>query len=222
MEKDYPGSNIELINMLPSDTWSMKNGLTQNHPAVDWDHYLDEIEKVKIAFRPKISAIREWINAAPDHALYERTVKHAKYVEKHVTRDYIDFSARFRLAVEGDKHQFSFVTKASPETGFSIDFDDDDPVDQTLYIPQEIWAAVLDGRLTWNIIQWVGEAEQHVDYRQDMGRFWFWMEYHIDLNSKNPQYILEPRLYPDLERPIDANRGVFKMEDEWSLSWLKN
>ena len=58
-------------------------------------------------------------------------------------------------------------------------------------------------------------------YRPELGRFWFWMENHIDLNSsQTPQVLLEPRLYPHLDELVDPNKGAFEVPGEWSLPWL--
>ncbi len=220
IEQDYADRDVEVVTMLPSDTWSVASGHTRHHPPIDWDNYLDEIARVQHALRPRIDGIRQWIDAAPREDLEARSRAHTERVERWITRDFINFSGRFRLQVEADP-AFGFVLKASPEEGFRIDWDDRDPVDQTLYLPEAIWAAVLDGRLTWNIIQWVGQCEQHVPYRPELGRFWFWMENHIDLSSsQTPQVLLEPRLHPHLDELVDPNKGVFEVPGEWSLPWL--
>jgi hypothetical protein len=130
----------------------------------------------------------------------------------------IDFSARFRHTIEGEGHHFSFVMKATPEAGFDIDWNDEAPVNQTLYVPARIWAAVLAGKLLWTDIQWNGKAEQHDEFRYDFARFWYWIEYHISLNQKQIQAVMEPGLYPDL-KPIDPSRGVFPQSGEWTVPW---
>ena len=116
--------------------------------------------------------------------------------------------------VEGWEQPISFVLKADPTSGFMIDWDDDGPVDQTLYVPAREWAAVLEGRMLWTDIQWNGEADQHVEFRYDIARFWYWLEYYVAANTKQPQVILEPALYPN--RPeVDVSMGVFPMDGEW-------
>jgi len=88
-------------------------------------------------------------------------------------------------------------------------------VDQTLYVPERIWAAVLEGKLLWTELQWNGLAEQYVEFRNDIARMWYWIEYYVGLNNKSVQAIIEPRLYPHIDKPIDPSRGVFPMPGEW-------
>lgn len=209
LQKDYPNRDIELLLFHPSDTWTMEGGLKKNHPEVDWENYLDEIKKVKERFQPKINEIDSWIEKSDRSNLYERSRAYTENVFRNITRDYIFFAARFRICIEGENSNFSFVTKVDYKSGFSIDWSDTGPVDQTLYVREAIWASILDGKLMWNIIQWTAQAEQHVPYREDMGRFWFWMEYHIDLNNKVPQVIIEPVLHPEISERVRPQYGVF-------------
>lgn len=211
LEKDFPDRDIELLLFLPSDTWTIQGGMKKNHPGVDWSNYLLEVKKIKEQYQPKISAIDSWIEASDRKNLLDRSKMHTANVQKNITKDFIFFAARFRIAVEGPNSNFSFVTKVDVDNGFRIDWEDSKAVDQTLYVPESIWASILEGKLMWNIIQWVAQAEQHVTYREDMGRFWFWMEYHIDLNNKVPQVLIEPGLHPKVEQVVRPQYGVFEL-----------
>ncbi len=221
VKENYPGT--ECVTMSPSDCWDIKNGIKRNHPAIDWENYLGEIQKVKTKFSPKIKKIRDWINDSSKENLLERSKQHLAIVEKWITRDYIDFEAVFKISIEGKNSNFGFYFKSSLNEGFQIKWglDRNIAVDQILHVPEDIWAAILDGKLTFDIIQWTAKAEQPNGYRSDMGRFWFWLEYHVDLNSKNPQFILEPKLYPHIDNPVRPNLGVFESENDWDMSWLK-
>mgnify|MGYP000132331066 CR=1 FL=1 len=133
-----------------------------------------------------------------------------------MTQNDIAFSMRFREVIElenGDS--FNFVLKVSPQTGFIIDWDDNEPVAQTLYIKEWVWAAILAGKLLWTDVQWLAEADQHEDYTLAIGQFWFWLESGIALNNKNVQAYIEPKLHPHISKPIDPQRGVFPMPGEW-------
>lgn len=224
VEKNYPETNC--FSMYPSDKWSPSSGLKRNHPEIDWDNYLDEIEKVKTKFKAKIQHIRNWINDSSREDLLAKTKLHLEIIKNNITRDYIDFSAVFRISIEGDNSNFSFFLKSTIENGFEILWDENalknETIDQILHVPEEIWASILNGKLTFNIIQWASKAEQPNGYRLDMGRFWFWLEYHVDLNSKNPQCILEPKLYPNLLEHYRPNLGVLELNDEWNFPWLKS
>ena len=208
VERDYAGRDLQVAVMYPTDTWTPADGLTRNHPEIDWDDYLTAMRREQRRFQPKIDAINAYIDGADRTDLERRSHDFTAFVEKHVTRDHIDFTARFRHVVEGPNAGFSFTLTASPEAGFAIAWDDDGPVDQTLYVPERIWAAILDGRLLWTEIQWNGEAEQHVEFRYDIARFWYWLEYYVSLNTKVTQAYVEPFLNPHLAR-LDAGRGVF-------------
>ncbi len=214
VRSSFEDRDLETIVLLPSDRWNMSTGITRQHAAINWPNYLDEIAAVKRRFQPKLDALNAWLLDVDFGDLKGRSMVHCQRVQRWITRDYIDFSARFRQVVEGPNSNFSFVLKADPASGFKIDWHDDAPVDQTLYVAESTWAAVLEGKQTWNIIQWVAEAEQ-TNYRPDMGRFWFWLEYHVDLNAKNVQAFLDPRLYPALKTLIRPQLGVFPMDGEW-------
>ena len=62
--------------------------------------------------------------------------------------------------------------------------------------------------------RFMGEADQHVEYRYDIARFWYWIEYYIAINSKQAQVLMEPALYPDATS-IDLTKGVLPMDGEW-------
>lgn len=221
VERDYPERRSELIDMLPSDTWSLSTGLVRNHPEIDWDNYLDEIARVKQVFQPKIDAINAWIEAAPREALAARSREHMARVERMITRDFIDFRARFRLSIASDP-AFSFVMDASPERGFRVLWEDDGPVDLIIHLTEPIWAAILDARLSAVILMWVGLGEQPAPFRRDIARFQFWLEYHFDLNRPmSSQVVLEPALHPHLSQLLDLTRGVYPLPDEWECRWLQ-
>jgi L-ascorbate metabolism protein UlaG (beta-lactamase superfamily) len=215
MEQDYADSGIELLVFHPGDTWTKAGGFVRNHPPIDWENYLEEIRRVKRRFQWKVDRIERWICDVDYRDLHARSVRHTKMVEKWITRDFIDFTARFRIAVEGPNSDFAFVVKADPVNKFQVDWNDDAPVDQTLYVREAVWAAILEGKLMWNIIQWPGQAHQPVPYRLDMGKFWFWMEYHVDLNSRNVQANLADRLWPHLKERFRPTYGTFPMQGEW-------
>lgn len=216
METDYAESGCELVQLYPGDRWSVGTGISRYDGELDWSRMLDDIGDLKKRFQPKIDAINTFLADVSYDDFEDRSRARTALVQKYITRDHIDFDCRFRIAVEGPHSGFSFVLKANPSTGLVIDWDDDAPVTQTLYVPEHIWGSILEGKLMWNIIQWVGQAEQHVDFTRDMGRFWFWLEYHLDLNAKNIQAIIEPQLVPGLTEPIRPTYATFPMADEWA------
>jgi len=67
------------------------------------------------------------------------------------------------------------------------------------------------------MMQWASLNEQHVPYRLDIGRFWFWMEYYIDLNNRNCQVIIDPVQFGEKEPRIRPAFGSFPMENDWQL-----
>lgn len=221
VRRDYPDRDIEVMVFYPGDTWTPSGGLVRNHPGIDWDNYIDAIRVEAERFRPKVEAMTRWRDDVDLTRLQARSKDFTALVERWITRNDIDFSARFRHRIEGPNSEFDFVLRATPEDGFSISWDDDGPVDQTLYVPERIWAAVLEGKLLWTDLQWNGQAEQHVEFRYDLARMWYWIEYYGALNNKSVQAIIEPRLYPNLIPPIDPTRGVFPMEGEWAAASAK-
>lgn len=215
----FPARADDLVILYPSDRWSPRGGIERRHPPVDWDRYLELIAVLKAKFTEKIDAVERWIDASRLPDLENRSRAHTARVAKWIQQEYIDFAARLRINVEGAHAGFSFVMAADREGGFRIDWDDHAPVDQTLHVRETVWAAVLEGKLMWNILQWAAQNEQHVPYRLDIGRFWFWLEYYADLNNRSPQVLVEPLLHPDVE-PVRPRLGVFPSPDEWDLSWL--
>ena len=215
MNTDYAQSGCELVQLYPGDRWSVDGGIVRTKGEINWDRMLEDISELQKRFRPKLDAINAYLNDVSYEGFEARSRARTDLVQKYITRDYIDFDARIRHTIEGPHSGFSFVLKANSETGLVIDWDDEGEVMQTLYVPENIWAAILEGRLMWNIVQWVGEAEQLGDYVQDLGRFWFWLEYHLDLNAKNIQAIIEPMLIPGLDQPIRPDAAYFPMAGEW-------
>jgi L-ascorbate metabolism protein UlaG (beta-lactamase superfamily) len=215
IHRDYPAGKPQVVLMYPSDTWSAATGLTRYHPEIDWANYLDGIAAVKTRFADKVAAARAWVEAADQTNLAARSRAYTAHVNRWICQEYIDFTGRFRCVIEGPEAGFSFVLKASPASGFQIDWDDHEAVDQTLYIPQAVWAGVLAGRLMWNSVQWAAQNEQHVPYRLDLGRFWFWLEFYIDLNNRSVQALVETIQHPWLSEPIRPRLGTFPQAGEW-------
>ena len=168
-----------------------------------------------LRFKPRVDAIDEFLRDVSYDRFEERSRIRTAQIEKQITKEYIDFSFRFRVVIEGARAGFSFVMAASPEDGFTIRWADDGPVGQTLYVAENIWASVLAGKLMWHIIQWVSEVEQHVDFSRDIARFWAWLDNHLDLNSKNIQAVLDPLLVPEGECGIRPTYASFPIPGEW-------
>ena len=217
VDSEFPGQS-QFVLLYPSDVWTPSRGVVRNHPEVNWGRFLGEVKRVQARLRPKIDRIERWLHDVSLDELEARSRRRTTIVQASITKDYIDFDARFRMYIEGEHSNFGFVMKANPKDGFSFDWNDRAPVTQTLHVPEHIWAAVLEGKLMWNIIQWVGKADQHVEFTRDMGRFWFWLEYHIDIFSKNIQCILEPELVPGLEEPVRPKYATFPMPGEWQAA----
>jgi len=218
----YAARGIELAVMLPSDTWSPSTGLVSRHPAIDWERHLDEVRKLQHHFQRKIERVRAWIGDANQAGLEARTRAYTAHIARWATQDYIDFTASFEIRIEGSPG-FSFILSASPQNGFVIEWPAARPakVDQTLYLPTEVWAAILEGKLMWNIAQWSGECEQHVPFRPDIARFWAWLEYHADLGNRAPQALIEESHHPQMSSRAERIRpqlGVFP--DETERDWL--
>ena len=215
MDNDYGDSECELVQLYPGDTWNVAGGIKRFGPVPDFDHMLDEISQLKERFKPRVDAIDEFLRDVSYDRFEERSRIRTAQIEKQITKEYIDFSFRFRVVIEGARAGFSFVMAASPEDGFTIRWADDGPVGQTLYVAENIWASVLAGKLMWHIIQWVSEVEQHVDFSRDIARFWAWLDNHLDLNSKNIQAVLDPLLVPDGECGIRPTYASFPIPGEW-------
>lgn len=212
MAENY--QNSELVLLQPGDVWGKAKGHVTKTRRIDWENMLDEIQSVKTIFKDKLAALENYLHDVDLSNLKNRSIEHTKRIEKHITRDYINFTARFRIQVEGKENTFSFVTKASPEAYFQVDWDDNEAVDQTLFVPEHIWAAIIEGKLMWNIIQWVGQAEQE-KFTKDMGRMWFWMEYHIDLGNKNIQVNISENLFPQKGTYAEPQKATFPQRDEY-------
>ncbi len=215
VNEKYAGKDISIILMQPGDYWCKNSGHVKMGRRVKWEDFLDEIRTVKQIMQPKVEKIERYIKEASLENLHERTKKHLAIIQKNITRDYIDFSSRFRFSITGEAGNFSFVAEANPTDGLRFLLEDTQKVDQTLYVDQYVWASILEGSLMFNIIQWVGVAEQN-EFTTDMGRFWFWLEYHVDLNSKNIQAIICEELWPNVKNRIRPDHATFGMQDELS------
>ncbi len=216
---NYPDRDV--ATLYPSDTWSISTGIVRNHPDVDWGQYLDFVRTCKQKLQKKVDYYNAWIDASDRTNLLQRSRLHTETINKHITQDGIVFSGRFRVIVEGDNSNFSFVLKANPQDGFVIDWEDAAPVDQSIYVPERLWAAILEGKIMWGMYQWTTEIKEHVPYRLDLGRFWYWLEYNLDLGNKNSQAIMNPKLFPYLTGPtIRPEWGTIEFEDDWEFPWL--
>ena len=163
---------------------------------LDWGQHLDFVKTCKQKLQKKVDYYNAWIDASDRNNLLQRSRLHTATINKYITQDGIVFSGRFRVIVEGNNSNFSFVLKANPEDGFAIDWEDVVPVDQSIYLPERLWAAILEGKIMWGMYQWTTEIQEHVPYRIDLGRFWYWLEYNLDWEQES-QAIMEPRLYPN-------------------------
>lgn len=220
VKQQYPEKNIDVIVMYPTDTWTIETGLQRNHPEIDWDNYLDHIDKVRDKFKNKVIKLREWINSSSLDNIKERTKIYLLHINKWITKQFVDFNVNVKVNVEGPHSNFSFFMCAASETGFYFDWCYKGPFDQTLYINEKLWAAVLEGRLLLTNIQWAAQQEEHVPFRIEIARFWFWFENHVDLNNRNIQALIDHALHPQLQERIRVNLGVFPIENEWEISWL--
>ncbi len=214
LKEHYPNSQTSCLIMYPGDTWTPKQGLKRNHYEIDWDHYLDDIQRIKKEFQPKIDAIRQWLHSSSLDHLKERTEQFLSITQKWLCQDYVNFSACIEVMIEGEQSNFSFYLQATPQTGFHIHWQGDFTPDQTLFIPQEIWASILEGKATWGMVQWSSKHIQHQPYRLDIGRLYFWMEYYIDLMNRPPQVMIESHQYPwmKVEEKVVPQKGVFHIE----------
>jgi len=211
MVEHYPKSGIEFMPMYPSDVWRPGTGFEHKHPPIDWNNYLDEIARLKKQFQPKIDAINAWLEESDQADLPDRTQAYMSNVEENIDgAEDIDFTIRCRIAIEdGAGQDFSFVLDISPETGFRVLWDDAADTDQTFYIPRAVWASLLEGKVTFSQMSWIGETAQHEDFRDDFSKFWFWLEYYIDLNNRHPQVLIEPGLHPKIAETVRPRLGVF-------------
>ena len=213
----YPDRGIEVLTMYPSDTWSKKNGLTRNYPEIDWAWYLEDIERLRRQLAPKIDAVRQWIDGSDTRDLRQRSERFIAHLNRWIHQGDVTFRARVRVTIEGPRGGFSFVMRAAPETGFAAVWDDDGAVDQELFIRETLWAAVLEGKVLMNNVQWAAENRQHVEFRLEIAHFWFWFESHIDLNNRHPQALIDRALHPQIAERIRPTHGVFPVEGEWDL-----
>lgn len=212
----YPEREIEVLILAPTDTWTLGGGHIRNHPPIDWEHYLEAIADLQQALKPKVDALREWIDSSDTQDLRARSEDYTARLNRWMHQGDIRFNARIRLSVEGENAGFSFVMRASPEQGFSLAWDDDGPVDQELFLRAPLWAAVLEGKLLLGNIQWAAENVQYAEFRLELAQFWFWFETHIDLGNRTPQALIEPMLHPDIQPRIRPQHGVFPLADEWA------
>lgn len=218
VKDNYPEKNIEVVIMYPSDTWDTKAGLTRNHPEIDWDNYLSLIDKVRDKFLPKVQQIRQWLHSASTDFLLERTKLHLAHINKWLTQEFVDFNVNVKVQVEGEYSNFHFYMCSSSHTGFQFTWTTPESIDQTLYIKDTLWAAVLDARILLTNIQWASQQKEHVVFRPEIARFWFWFENHIDLNNRNIQALVDRVLHPHLQVRINPELGVFVLEDEWNTT----
>jgi hypothetical protein len=203
--------------MYPSDVWTPEGGLVRNHPEIDWSRYLDAIGDLKARFQPKVDRIEAWIEDYDARHLERRSRAYTAHIARWITQDGINFNGRLRISVEGQNSNFSFDLVADAAAGFRIAWDEADAApDQTLFVREAVWAAILDGRFVWNMIQWQGENLQHVPFRPELGRFWFWLESHIDLNNRVPQVLIDRVQHPTVETPVRPTLGTFPLADEWT------
>jgi L-ascorbate metabolism protein UlaG (beta-lactamase superfamily) len=207
---NHPDRNFELLLMYPSDVWSKGAGVTRNHPGVDWDNYLDAILELKTRMQPKIDAINGWMAESDVDDLKRRSADYVDRMVRHSCRDFIDFSAAIRFRIEGPDAGFSFVLEADPVGGFRAHWRAGTPTDHTCYLTQAQWASVLAGKIMFNTLHWTGVIDQHVAFRLDMAKFWWWIEYYSDLTNRGPQVILAAEQYPHLRARVAPQLGVFR------------
>jgi L-ascorbate metabolism protein UlaG (beta-lactamase superfamily) len=222
VQTNYPEKNIDVVIMYPSDTWTFDGGLVRNHPEIDWNKYLDAIDKVRDKFKDKVVRLREWLDGAPLNDLQKRTVSYLAHTSKWLPNWNLDFNVNVKVCIEGPNSDFDFYMCSSPEAGFHFEWKYDGQYDQTLYIREKLWAAVLDARVLLTNIQWAAQQEEHVPFRIEIARFWFWFENHVDLNNRNVQALIDNALHPELEERMRPKLGVFNINNEWDKSWLQD
>ncbi|MGB1109752.1 MAG: MBL fold metallo-hydrolase [Gammaproteobacteria bacterium] len=215
--REFPDSGTQVIPCNPGDTWSSIQGVRRQHPDIDWNHYLDEIKALKQRYQPRLKALRSWLLDCSRENLEARSREFTAMVASRISREKLDFNARLRLVVEhanGDQ-AFSFVLDASREFGLGIDWEDTEPVGQSLYVQAWAWAAVLSGKLLWNDLHWIGQIEQHRDFSPEMGYLWAWLQSNLSLGNTNIQAIIEP--WPGLSRNALIALGLGVTADTSSL-----
>ena len=195
--------------MNPSDVWSKSGGLQRNHTPVDWDRYLDSIAELKARKQPKLDATNAWLSASDRKNLRARTDKYLTTMQKHICREFIDFSAAIRFRVDGPESGFSFVLEADPKDGFRAGWNDTIATGHTCHLTEAQWASVLECKIMFNNLHWTGIIEQHVPFRLDMAKFWWWLEYYADLTNRGPQVILQSQQFPEFDQLVEPQRGQF-------------
>lgn len=207
MEHHAENQACETLMMLPSDNWSLEKGWIRNHPPIDWGQYLEDIDRLAGKRKPKVDKIGAWIKDSNTNDLRERTYKRLEVVKRNICNDYLDAEGCVQYAIQGNEPFEFFIWLADGEFGFSFE---KAPMAyfQTLHLQDYEMAAIVEGKLTWNIVQWVALAEQHF-LPEGVGKFWYWLEYHVDLNTKNCQVYLEDKILPEGVPAININRGVF-------------
>lgn len=209
LNNNYPEHDGKFMVMLPSDQWNPKQGFTNNHPSVDWDNYLDEIAILKERFQPKIDAVNDWLASSNVSDIRARTRAYFDRLANNSRNYGIDFTAAFRVFIEGPNANFSFVIGGDPDRGFWVEWDDGLETDQTFYVPETYWASLLEAKIMFCLLPWAGEVDQHVPFRLDLAKFWWWLEYYSDFLNRNPQVVLETIQHPWLNEPIRPQLGVF-------------
>ena len=195
--------------MYPSDSWSKADGLIRNYTPVDWDNYLDGIAELKARKQTKLDAINKWLAASERSNLRKRTDHYLSTMTRFACREYIDFSAAIRFAIEGPGAGFSFLLQAHPKLGFRAGWNDELPTDHTCYLTEVQWSSVLAGKIMFNNLHWTGTVEQHVPFRLEIAKFWWWLEYYADLTNRGPQVILQSQQFPGPTALYEPQLGVF-------------
>ncbi len=214
VKQNYPEKNIDVVIMYPTDTWTLEDGLTRNHTEINWDNYLALIDEVRDKLRPKVTQLREWLDGAPVQNMLERTRSYLSHINQFVTKEHVNFNVNVRVEIEGEHSNFTFYMCSSHEKGFYFDWNKPKQIDQTLYIREALWAGVLDARVLLTNIQWAAQQEEHVPFRIEIARFWFWFENYVDLNNRNIQALVDRALHPQLKERIRPMLGVFPIEKE--------
>lgn len=207
MEEHAKNKACQVLLMLPGDEWSKERGWVKNHPGVDWNNYLAAIDIEIKKKHKKVEAIDSWLQSSDTKNLVARTETRLEAIKSHVAREYLEAKACVEYSVLGSE-PFSFYVWLD-ESGFGYSFSDypEKPF-QTLYLEAYEMAAILECKLTFNIVQWVALAEQHY-LPEEVGKFWYWLEYHIDLNTKNTQVYLDDKIVPAGIDSVMLSRGVF-------------
>lgn len=208
MTNTAENKNIRYYLMEPGETWSDVEGYIENSERVNWHNYLNEIDVLRHKKSHKIIEIRKWIEATSTENLIARSEYRLNSIKRNITRDYIDFSEVVKFEIQG-ANEFHFYMMVDQNQGFSWSYTPFEKEHfQTLKLKDVQYAAILEGKLSFNIIQWIAISVQHYKPK-DYGRFWYWLEYHIDLNTKNVQVYLDDKILPKSINRIEINRGVF-------------